>query len=473
MPAVRPRADVAAEESLELAALEPVRGRREGDGHEPPIGTARAGPEPRTGAGMPSRLHPPLGGIVTVAAGTARLPPVRVALILNRDAGGGAASEQRDAALEALRAAGVEPDPVQVRPDEFTRAARRGRAQPRRRRGGRAATARCPAWPPASSAATRRSASCPSAPSTTSRRTSASRSSSRARRRSSRRGTSGASTSARSTAAPSSTTRRSAPTRWRSPCASACRSSTGYGKWLAMARASLTVFKRLPVLTVELRADGEPVELCTPIVFVGNGEYDVATLPPGRRDAPGRGLPLPLHGARRGPPPRAAAGRANPGRAPARRGATWRRGSSASSRCTSIARALPVAVDGEVLRLEVPLRYRSAPRALPVLAPRRRGRRRRREAPAPPSPTSPTCTSGGSTRRSRRRCWPISRRSRRPWSCVSRRSHAARPARPVPRRARASSTGCRRPTSSCRATTTSRCTTSSAASSSRSTATAT
>src|SRR4029079_5660570 len=70
------------------------------------------------------RDPPPGGSCSRSRPEPARLPPVRVALILNRDAGGGAASEQRDAALEALRAAGVEPNAVQVRPDEFTRAAR-------------------------------------------------------------------------------------------------------------------------------------------------------------------------------------------------------------------------------------------------------------------------------------------------------------------------------------------------------------
>ena len=90
-----------------------------------------------------------------------------------------------------------------------------------------------------------------------------------------------------------------------------------------------------------------------------------------------------------------------------------------------------------------PLRYRSGRGALPVLAP-----------PTPtaadvsadaPSRTSRTCTSGASTTRSRRRCWTTWRRSRRRW--WSSRGDLTQRARraPVPRRARASSTGCRRP----------------------------
>ena len=62
MPAVRPRGDVAAEEPLELAALEPVRRRREGRWPQPPSAPARAGPEPPPGPAA-ARLDPPPGGI--------------------------------------------------------------------------------------------------------------------------------------------------------------------------------------------------------------------------------------------------------------------------------------------------------------------------------------------------------------------------------------------------------------------------
>src|SRR5215207_8732277 len=51
-------------------------------------------------------------------------PDVRVALIVNRDAGGGAAATRRDELVSALREAGVEATPVEVSPADFTRAAR-------------------------------------------------------------------------------------------------------------------------------------------------------------------------------------------------------------------------------------------------------------------------------------------------------------------------------------------------------------
>ena len=143
----------------------------------------------------------------------------------------------------------------------------------------------------------------------------------------------------------------------------------GHGKWAAMARASLTVFKRLPVLTVELRADGEPVELRTPIVFVGNGEYDVATLPPGRRTRLDDGAACASTPCASRPaatcccwPARTLVGRLH--------AADDLEARLVGELEVHVDRAaLPVAVDGEVLRLDVPLRYRSRPGELPVLAP--------------------------------------------------------------------------------------------------------
>ena len=292
---------------------------------------------------------------------------MRVALILNRDAGGGAASGQRDAALEALRAAGVEPNAVQVRPDEFTRAAREAaRAHDAVVAAGGDGTVSSVAAglvggdtplgvlpfgtlnhfakdlgvPPELEGAAAVIAA------GNVRRVDVGEVNGRTFVNNSSIGA--------------------------YPLAVALRErlqeQRGHGKWLAMARASLTVFKRLPVLTVELRADGEPVELCTPILFVGNGEYDVASLPPGRRERLDEGC-LCLYTVRAEARRHVLllAARGLVGRLHAADDLEARLVGELEVRVGR--RALPVAVDGEVLRLDAPLRYRSRPGALPVLAP--------------------------------------------------------------------------------------------------------
>jgi diacylglycerol kinase family enzyme len=50
----------------------------------------------------------------------------------------------------------------------------------------------------------------------------------------------------------------------------------GYGKWLAMFFAFLSVFRRYPVLEVMLDIGERAVRRTTPFVFVGNNWYDVA-----------------------------------------------------------------------------------------------------------------------------------------------------------------------------------------------------
>ena len=310
---------------------------------------------PHSGEASPSMSEP------------ARLPPVRVALILNRDAGGGAASGQRDAALEALRAAGVEAEAVRVRPDEFTRTAREAA------RSHDAVVAAGGDGTVSSVAAglvggdtplgvlplgtlnhfakdlgvpldLEEAAAVIAAGNV--RRVDVGEVNGRTFVNNSSIG-----------AYPLAVTLRER-----------LQEQHGYGKWLAMARASLTVFKRLPLLTVELRADGEPVELCTPIVFVGNDEYDVTTLPPGRRQRLDDGcLCVCTVRAEARRHLLLLAGRALLGRLHTANDLEARLVGELEVRVDR--RSLPVAVDGEVLRLDTPLRYRTRPGALPVLAP--------------------------------------------------------------------------------------------------------
>jgi len=144
----------------------------------------------------------------------------------------------------------------------------------------------------------------------------------------------------------------------------------GHSKWVAMARASLRVLRRLPVMTVQLRVDGEPSSVRTPLVFVGNNKYEVQGFPPGGRHALDDGV-LCLYTARVESRAHALwlAVRALFGRLEGADG--FDALTCAGELEVSLSRpgTLRVALDGEVHRMRAPLRYAVRPRALRVLAP--------------------------------------------------------------------------------------------------------
>lgn len=47
----------------------------------------------------------------------------------------------------------------------------------------------------------------------------------------------------------------------------------GSGKWMAMGRAIINVFKRMPVIDVRIKSDFTKIFCTTPFVFIGNNEY--------------------------------------------------------------------------------------------------------------------------------------------------------------------------------------------------------
>jgi diacylglycerol kinase family enzyme len=67
------------------------------------------------------------------------------------------------------------------------------------------------------------------------------------------------------------------------------RQCVGNGRWLAMVRAAAGVFRRLPVVAVTLRAMGRATRFVTPFVFVGNNRYEMSLFAPGVRPALDRG----------------------------------------------------------------------------------------------------------------------------------------------------------------------------------------
>jgi diacylglycerol kinase family enzyme len=146
------------------------------------------------------------------------------------------------------------------------------------------------------------------------------------------------------------------------------RERLGYGKWLAMFFAFLSVFRRYPVLEVVLETGDAAVRRTTPFVFVGNNWYDVAGFNLGGR-ASVCGGELSLYTANR-------TGRLGLVRLALR--ALFGRLEQARDfdavRLTHFAidtrkKTLRVAVDGEVTRLVPPLNYRVRPAAIRVLMP--------------------------------------------------------------------------------------------------------
>lgn len=134
-------------------------------------------------------------------------------------------------------------------------------------------------------------------------------------------------------------------------------------------RAAFDQLRRFPMVTVTLRLPERTLRVTTPLVFIGNNRYDMKLFAIGRRPELDRGE-LWLYVARDrgrlgllGLVARAFLGRLDPVQDFESEGiprlevtTIWRR-------------SLRVALDGEVVRLATPLRYRVHPRALRVLAP--------------------------------------------------------------------------------------------------------
>lgn len=147
------------------------------------------------------------------------------------------------------------------------------------------------------------------------------------------------------------------------------RHEHGRGKWVAMAVASLSVFKRLRRFRLRIETPDTAVTLRTPFVFIGNNRYSGHLLDQNLRPRLDEAL-LSIYTTR------------------AKRHFTilrlaWQSlvhsideadalethlAPSATITCLSD-RALPVAVDGELVDLPPPLRFRVLPGALRVLAP--------------------------------------------------------------------------------------------------------
>lgn len=143
----------------------------------------------------------------------------------------------------------------------------------------------------------------------------------------------------------------------------------GLPKWLAYGPAAWAVLKRARHHRLRLRMKGDEREVRTPLLFVGNNRYALEPGKLGRRDSLQDGLlsVYALEG-RTSPAMIGFALRTLIGRADLERDFAMV-GDSGAFQVLLHNRAVDVALDGEVVRLAGPLRFRIVPGALKVIAP--------------------------------------------------------------------------------------------------------
>jgi diacylglycerol kinase family enzyme len=146
------------------------------------------------------------------------------------------------------------------------------------------------------------------------------------------------------------------------------RHRQGGGKWPAMFNACVDVFRRFPLLDLTLQIEGRTLGLTTPFIFVGNNRYEMRLLSLGTRTSLQGGelsIYLSRNGGRMGLLRlafRALLGRLEQDR-------DFHSYGLSEVEIRTRLRSPRVSLDGEVLRMASPIRYRSRPRALRVLAP--------------------------------------------------------------------------------------------------------
>jgi diacylglycerol kinase family enzyme len=142
----------------------------------------------------------------------------------------------------------------------------------------------------------------------------------------------------------------------------------GYGKWMAMALAALTVLRNYSLIGVSLEVDGRRFHRRTPLLFIGNNEYEMDAFNMGSRASLGAGL-LSLHVPHDlGPVELFGIGlKALVGRLKGVENMDMLHAREILVQTRR--RRLAVAVDGEVEFMRAPLHYRSLPGALRVMRP--------------------------------------------------------------------------------------------------------
>jgi diacylglycerol kinase family enzyme len=140
------------------------------------------------------------------------------------------------------------------------------------------------------------------------------------------------------------------------------------GKWSAMVHASADVFRRFPLLDARLQIEGRTVAVTTPFIFVGNNRYEMNLFSLGTRanlDGGELSLYLTRNTGRMGLLRLAflaLLGRLEQAR-------DFRSFTLPEVEIRTGRRSLRVSLDGEVVKMSSPIRYRLRPRALRVLTP--------------------------------------------------------------------------------------------------------
>ena len=147
------------------------------------------------------------------------------------------------------------------------------------------------------------------------------------------------------------------------------RHKHGGGKWVAMLQACFDVFRRYPLLSVVVRTEDQVAHLKTPFVFVGNNRYEMSLFSLGSRQTL-RGGELSVYLSRDGgrvalvrQALRALLGTLEQDR-------DFRSLVVTEMEIDTRRRHVRVAVDGEVVEMASPIRYRIHPQSIWVLAPR-------------------------------------------------------------------------------------------------------
>ena len=150
------------------------------------------------------------------------------------------------------------------------------------------------------------------------------------------------------------------------------RQRLGFGKWHSLMRSAFSVFRRYPLLSVRLTANGKELAARAPFVFIGNNEYQIESFDIGGRKHLDHGN-LSVYMARR-------SGRLALLRIAVRAlfgGLSQEKDFLTADTCEMLVetrrRRIRVAIDGEVLMMETPLRYRIRPGALRVIVPENYG----------------------------------------------------------------------------------------------------
>ncbi|MEO8635556.1 MAG: diacylglycerol kinase family protein [Gemmatimonadales bacterium] len=146
----------------------------------------------------------------------------------------------------------------------------------------------------------------------------------------------------------------------------AARPAHGLAKWLVATWATMKVLGEVPVMGVRIQVDGQPVLRRTTLVFIGNNEYRMAGLDAGTRESLTTGT-LVLYVVRGGGRRRLARLAWHVLRGKAEESDALEIFRVTEATIESRGRQMEVALDGEVVRLPLPLTYQIRPGALGVL----------------------------------------------------------------------------------------------------------